>query len=157
MTPSSFLTLSQKILLAYTKQCEVLLKEYDIPQVSFDILMFLHNNPEFSTAQEISEMRHIRKNLVSVHVERLVNAGFLRRSPVTGDRRKIALACTEKATPILSAGHLLQERFFIALSDGIDSDMWKTLEELNTRLADNAELLLRDEMPQNKIEKENDQ
>ncbi len=63
MNTSSFLAISQKILHAYNKLCEPLLAEYDIPQVSFDILMFLTNNPKYVTAQKISEMRHIKKTL----------------------------------------------------------------------------------------------
>lgn len=51
--------LFQNIVHACNKLCEPLLKKYDLPQVSFDILMFLANNPEFSTAQEISEIRNI--------------------------------------------------------------------------------------------------
>lgn len=146
--PGAFLTVSRKILHAYTKQCEEILKKYDLPQISFDILMFLCNNPEYCTAQEICEMRHIRKNLVSVHVEKLVNAGLLERSSVSGDRRKIALTCTEKAEPIISDGRIMQERFFRALSEGIDSDMQRTLEMFGAKLYENAEALLRDESPQ---------
>lgn len=143
MSPSSFLTISQKILHAYNKMCEPLLTEYDIPQVSFDILMFLTNNPEYSTAQEISEIRHIKKNLVSVHVEKLVSAGLLQRNSVVGDRRKIALSCTEKAKPIIRAGHKLQENFYSTLTAGIDDNMWRTLEQINTELEANAEQILK--------------
>ena len=62
--------------------CVPILHEFDIPQVSFDILMFLKNNPELCTAQQISEFRHIKKNLISVHVDKLVTAGYLDRKSV---------------------------------------------------------------------------
>ncbi len=143
MTSSSFLAISQKILHAYNKLCEPLLAEYDIPQVSFDILMFLTNNPEYSTAQEISEMRHIKKNLVSVHVEKLVSAGLIQRNPVAGDRRKIALSCTERAAPIIQAGHDLQEHFYRILTANIDEAMWITFDKINAQLAENAEKILK--------------
>ena len=75
MTPSTFVAFFHDVLNAYNKMCEPILHEFDIPQVSFDILMFLNNNPELCTAQQISEFRKIKKNLVSVHVDKLVTAG----------------------------------------------------------------------------------
>ncbi len=77
MTPSTFITFFHDALNAYNKMCEPILHEFDIPQVSFDILMFLKNNPDLCTAQQISEFRNIKKNLVSVHVDKLVTAGYL--------------------------------------------------------------------------------
>ena len=46
MTPSTFITFFHDALSAYNKMCEPILHEFDIPQVSFDILMFLKNNPD---------------------------------------------------------------------------------------------------------------
>lgn len=143
MNSSSFLAISQKILHAYNKLCEPLLAEYGIPQVSFDILMFLTNNPKYVTAQEISEMRHIKKNLVSVHVDKLVSAGLLKRSSIADDRRKIALSCTEKAKPVIQAGHKLQENFYSTLTAGIDDSMWSVFNKINATLEINAELILK--------------
>ena len=79
MRSSAFITFFHDALNAYNKMCEPILHEFDIPQVSFDILMFLNNNPDLCTAQQISEFRNIKKNLVSVHVEKLVTAGYLQR------------------------------------------------------------------------------
>ena len=56
--------------------------------------MFLGNNPAYKTAGEIVELRHIKANLVSVNVDRLVREGYLTRHPVAGDRRKTELLCT---------------------------------------------------------------
>ena len=78
MTPSTFVAFFHDVLNAYNKMCEPILHEFDIPQVSFDILMFLNNNPELCTAQQISEFRKIKKNLVSVHVDKLVTAERIR-------------------------------------------------------------------------------
>ena len=77
MRISDYLAMTKDTMSAYSRMCEPVLLKYDIPQVSFDILMFLENNPEFCTAQEISEVRGIKKNLVSVHVEKLVQGGLL--------------------------------------------------------------------------------
>ena len=120
MDPSTFVAFFHDALNAYNKMCEPILEEFDIPQVSFDILMFLKNNPDLCTAQQISEFRNIKKNLVSVHVDKLVTAGYLQRGTVSGDRRKILLSCTEKAQPVIRQGRKMQKDFFEKLFAGVD-------------------------------------
>ena len=128
---------------AYNRMCEPILMQYDIPQVSFDILMFLTNNPEFCTAQDISEIRGIKKNLVSVHVEKLVQAGLLRRGTVSKDRRKIALTCTEKASPIIEAGLMVQQSFAERITIGISEDDWAVYKRINEKVRANTKAILK--------------
>ncbi len=145
MTTGSFLMNARKIVHAYNKLCEPLISEYELPQVSFDILMFLTNNPEYSTAQEISEFRNIKKNLVSVHVDKLVKAGLLERTAVLGDRRKISLSCTEKAAPIINAGTELQKKFYQELTAGISCEKWKIFSEIFESIESNAEHIVKEQ------------
>ncbi len=133
---------SQKITQAYMHLCEPLLKKFDLHQVSFDILMFLNNNPDYSTAQEICQIRHIKKNLVSVHVDKLVTSGLLKRSSVAGDRRKISLTCTEKAKPVIESGIEMQARFFAEITAGISDEQRAMLIQLETLLHANAEAII---------------
>lgn len=72
---------------------------------------FLGNNPEYSTARDIVEVRQIKANLVSVNVDRLVKDGYLSRKEVAGDRRKTQLLCTKKAAPVIKKGQALQQDF----------------------------------------------
>lgn len=136
-----FLSLSEKILFAYNKSCEQVLDQFNISQTSFDILMFLHNNPEFVTAQDISDIRHIKKALVSVHVDKLVKAGLLKRSSIENDRRKIALTCSEKAMPIIEAGLKFQKEFFDLLGEGISEENFLILKQIHEKLETNAVLI----------------
>lgn len=133
---------SQKIIHAYHRLCEPVLEEFHLPQVSFDILMFLTNNPEYSTAQEISEIRHIKKNLVSVHVEKLVGAGLLQRNPILDDRRKIALSCTEKAKPIIEVGIQMQQQFYREITLGITEEQRTMIAEIGGILCSNANRIM---------------
>ena len=103
--------IARTISLAYNVICKPLCKELDLPQTAFDILMFLGNNPEYKTAGEIVEIRHIKANLVSVNVDRLVRDGYLERKPIKGDRRKTELICTKKAQPVISRGREIQNVF----------------------------------------------
>lgn len=112
--------ISQKVSLAYRKICKPLCSEVGLAQTAFDILLFLGNNPECNTARDIVEIRHIKANLVSVHVERLVEEGYLLRRPVKADRRKTELVCTQRALPIIERGRLLQKTFIERLLAGMD-------------------------------------
>ena len=142
MRSSAFITFFHDALNAYNKMCEPILHEFDIPQVSFDILMFLNNNPDLCTAQQISEFRNIKKNLVSVHVEKLVTAGYLQRGTVAGDRRKVLLSCTEKAQPILTAGLEMQQDFNQKLTLDIPQKYMNIFKEITDSMAVNARQML---------------
>lgn len=103
--------IAKTISLAYNVVCKPICKELDLPQTAFDILMFLGNNPKYKTAGEIVEIRHIKANLVSVNVDKLVREGYLERKTVEGDRRKTELICTEKAMAVISRGREIQREF----------------------------------------------
>ena len=141
MEPATIIYVSQKIVHTYNKSCEPLLQKFDLPQVSFDILMFLANNPEYSTAQEISEYRHIKKNLVSVRVEKLVSAGLLQRGTVAGDRRKVSLSGTEKARTIVEEGLKMQELFYKKVTEGISDSQWSVCKDIYETIEANAEAM----------------
>ena len=123
MNPS--LDFAQKLSQAYSSACKPLCVSLGLPQTAFDILLFLANNPRYTTARDITEVRKIKANLVSVNVSRLVEDGYLTRNAVTGDRRKVQLLLTEKAQPVVQQGQALQQRFFADLFSGMDEDTRK--------------------------------
>lgn len=104
--------------------------------------MFLKNNPDLCTAQQISEFRNIKKNLVSVHVDKLVTAGYLQRGMVAGDRWKILLSCTEKAQPILKAGQEMQQNFKQELTRNISGEHISIYKEIIEAMAGNVRRML---------------
>ena len=114
------LTIFKKFLQAYTTVCKPLCKELGLSQSAFDILMFLGNNPAYKTASEIVEIRHIKANLVSMNVDKLVQEGYLERYAVASDRRKTKLLCTGKADPIIRRGRAVQNAFFKRLLDHVE-------------------------------------
>ena len=140
MNPS--IEFANKTGLAYGAACRPLCQELGLPQTAFDILMFLANNPGYKTASDIVEVRHIKANLVSVNVDKLVQEGLLERRPVPGDRRKTELLCTEKAQPIIERGHALQEAFVQSLVAGIDEMQMQLFCKTIRQMSRNLEKLL---------------
>ena len=104
---------------AYNLYCKPICREFGLPQTAFDILMFLSNNPEHCTAKEISRLRGLKENIISINVNKLVNEGYLLRQGDTTDRRKVRLICTEKASLIVQRGREVQERFLRQIQQGL--------------------------------------
>lgn len=98
----------------------------------------LGNNPEYSTARDIVEVRQIKANLVSVNVDRLVKDGYLSRKEVAGDRRKTQLLCTKKAAPVIKKGQALQQdfadRLIADLDDATKDAFFKGMAQMETTL-----------------------
>ena len=107
---------------AYEHYCKPLCRELAMPQMAFDILMFLSGNPECCTAKDISRQRGFKENILSVNINKLVCEGFLERHPVEGDRRKVRLVCTPKAQPVVERGCRMQDNFERMLKEGLTEE-----------------------------------
>lgn len=107
---------------AYSAAMQSLSREFAIPQTAAEILLFLANNPENRTAKDICTMRRLKPGIVSLHVDTLVTLGFLERKSVPGDRRKLHLEPTEKASSIIARGRQMQERFAQTLAQGLSPE-----------------------------------
>lgn len=129
---------ARKLFSAYNAVCKPLCHELNLPQTAFDILMFLANNPEYTTARDIVEIRKIKANLVSINIEKLVNEGYLIRKEIEGDRRKTQLICSDKAEEIIEKGRKLQQEFinqlFANISDETRQAIIKGVEAMEINL-----------------------
>ena len=140
--PTQSIEFANKTGLAYAAVCKPLCQELGLPQTAFDILMFLANNPAYNTARDIVEVRHIKANLVSVNVDKLVQEGLLERRAVPDDRRKTELLCTEKAQPIVQRGRAVQEAFIHRLMAGIDEAQLQMFQKTLAQMSANLETIL---------------
>ena len=141
MNFTTLTALTRRIQGAYGSLCGPLCRKYGLSRTSFDILMFLHNNPEHCTARQISQMRNLRPNVVSQHVDRLVRDGYLQRQEMEGDRRKIRLLCTRLSEPVCREGSLLQKQFYAGLTEQLTAQDLQGVRHCFQVIADNAEKL----------------
>ena len=86
---------------------------------AIDMLLFLANNPEHDTAKDICKLRGFKPAIVSFHVDKMVEEGYLERKTDEHDRRKFCLAYTDKATDIIERGREIQLLFAKKMLDGI--------------------------------------
>ena len=135
--------LTKKFMAAYKAAQKKVCKAWNVPEVSLDILLFLANTPEYTTARDIVEVRSIKANLVSQHVDRMVREGYLCRKEVQGDRRKRDLSLTEKAMPIIEAGRRMQTDFFETLFHGISEEEKRAFFETMDIMSRNMDKILK--------------
>lgn len=88
-----------------------LLEKWGLTQTEADILLFLANNPEYDTARDMAEKRHLAKSHISAGIEALAGRGLLERSLREGNRKTIHLRLTAAADPIVEEGRALQRRY----------------------------------------------
>ena len=122
MNPLDFISVSTKAMKAYESFCQPVCKKFQLNQTSFDVLMFLANNPEYNTARDICEIRGIRTGIASVAVDFLVKNGYLQRQPDVSDRRIWRLILTKKSNAIVQEGRQIQQEFGRQLTSGISEE-----------------------------------
>jgi len=98
--------------------------------------VYLHRFVVLVIADQHDVIRYIgflqvfhRNVLVSVNVEKLAKDGYIKRTNIEGDRRKIRLSLTEKAQPIVGRGKQLQQSFFDMLFENTTDEMKKNFTE----------------------------
>ncbi len=139
MGKKSNIAIFHHITRAYEHYCRPLCRELNMPQMAFDILMFLANNPEACTAKDISRGRGYRENILSVNINKLVSEGYLERASVEGDRRKVRLVCTKKAQPIIERGQTALEELSRLMEEGLSAEDMEACQRCLEIVGKNAE------------------
>lgn len=130
---------SQSLRKLYGRLFAPLLEQYGLTQLEADILLFLANNPQWDTARDIVERRHLAKSHVSMGVERLTARGCLQRFTLPGNRKVIHLRLLPPAGPVVKRGRELQDRYAQLLLDGLTEEERVRLRQLLDRVAENVE------------------
>ncbi len=141
MLPALF-TRSQGLRKLYGNLCAPLLARYGLTQLELDIILFLANNPEYDTARDIVEKRHLAKSHVSVGIDTLAGQGLLERFTREGNRKTIHLRLTGEAAPIVEDGRAAQKQYGKLLFAGFTAEDFRLLTALMDRVAGNVDAAL---------------
>ncbi len=104
------------------KAIEKVAKEFFLAPIDVEILSFLYNYPHAVTATDIEKQRAIKKNTISIHVENLVQMGFLERGDKRDDRRKVVLTLSDKAKSIAARCQKEYDGLARRLVEGLTED-----------------------------------
>ena len=133
---------TKKFMDAYGRAMFPLCEETGLPMLAIDMLLFLANNPEYDTAKDICKLRGFKPAIVSFHVDKMVEEGYLERKTDENDRRKFCLAYTDKATDIIERGREIQLLFAKKMLDGISDGDAKTMKRCFDTFSKNLEDIL---------------
>ena len=95
----------------YESLTSTICDKYDLTQMEYDILMFLHGNPEFNTAADIVKIRKSTKSHVSTSLKSLENKGLIEKKQSESNKKHIEIFVTESAKSIIYEGIDTQKRF----------------------------------------------
>ncbi len=112
---------------------------FGLTRLEFDILMFLHNNPQFTTAADIVRIRKFAKSNVSTSLKALEERGLISRAHSEYDQKSNVIALLAASAPIVSEGEDAQQRFGRTLFEGFSEDELQLCKTLFDRVCDNAE------------------
>lgn len=121
------------------KVCE----KYQLTQMEYDILIFLHNNPQHNTAAEIVKIRKSTKSHVSSSLKNLENRGLVERSQSADNKKHIEIVLLEKAVPIIEEGIKVQKEFAKTLLQGLSEEEKRICVEVFNKICKNADEYLK--------------
>ena len=121
------------------KVCE----KYQLTQMEYDILIFLHNNPQHNTAAEIVKIRKSTKSHVSSSLKNLENRGLVERIQNVDNKKHIEIVLLEKAVPIIEDGIKVQKEFAKTLLQGLSEEEKRICVEVFNKICKNADEYLK--------------
>ena len=95
---------------------------YELTQMEYDILMFLHNNPQNNTAAELVKIRKSTKSHVSTSLKTLENKGLVERKQRKENKKHIEIVILNKAESIIEDGMKAQKEFAKNVLDGLTEE-----------------------------------
>ena len=117
---------------------------YELTQMEYDILMFLHNNPQLNTAAEIVKIRKSTKSHVSTSLKKLENKELVERKQSEDNKKHIEIFLLDKAEEIVEAGINAQKQFAQNVLKGLTEEEKDMCINVFDKICDNAEEYLRE-------------
>ena len=119
--------------------------EYGLTQMEYDILMFLHNNPQHNTAAEIVKVRKSTKSHVSISLKNLESKGLVERIQSESNKKHIEIALLDKAELIVEAGINAQKEFAQDVLSGLTEEEKRMCINVFNKICNNAEEHLKEQ------------
>lgn len=129
---------------------EILAKDvcdrYQLTQMEYDILMFLHDNPQHNTAADIVKVRKSTKSHVSTSLKRLESRGLIKRIQSTSNKKHIEIVLLSEAEQIIDAGIEVQKQFAKNVLSGLTEEEKHICISVFNKVCNNADEYLKRRM-----------
>ena len=121
----------------YEKLTGAVCDKYNLTQMEYDILMFLHNNPQYNTAAEIVKIRR------STSLRMLEEKGLIEKRQSEDNKKYIAIILLDKAKTIVNEGIAVQKQFARDILDGLSDEEMDMCKAVFEKIYENAEKRLK--------------
>lgn len=127
----------------YEKLTGAVCDKYNLTQMEYDILMFLHDNPQYNTAAEIVKIRRSTKSHVSTSLRMLEEKGLIEKRQSEDNKKHIAIILLDKAKTIVNEGTAVQKQFARDILDGLSEEEMDMCKAVFEKIYENAEKRLK--------------
>lgn len=114
----------------YDHLCLEVTKKYQLTRSELDILLFLHNNPDYDTAKDIVEKRGLTKSHASMGIESLIQKNCIEAIQDQKDKRKYHLYLLPFSKEIIQDGLQVQKHFYDILFKGFTAEEKQMYQEM---------------------------
>lgn len=127
----------------YNRMMKETARQCGITKPAMDVLLFLHNNPEYNKASDVSERRFLAKSYVSRAVDLLQKEGYLQVDMDPQDRRVLRLTPLEKAKDIIEKGMETQQEFSKLLYKDVSTEELSEMHRIYSKIMVNLDEMQR--------------
>ncbi len=120
--------------------------KYQLTQMEYDILMFLHSNPKHNTAADIVKVRKSTKSHVSISLKELENRGLIKKVQSAENKKHIEIALLSDADPIIEAGTEAQKKFAQNVLKGLTEEEKHICITVFNKICSNADEYMKNNM-----------
>ena len=131
------LTYTQHLKQLYAQIFQDLGNKYQLSQLEIDIMLFLHNNPEYNTARDICTIRGLAKSNVSNAVEALRKRGYLKSAMDDKNRRVRRLYLCDGTAAMMEELSACQRHCFDMILRGFTLEEKELLKQFLLRVDQN--------------------
>ena len=133
---------TNKTHLSYTKMHRPLLDQCHLCMNALMMLEVLDQNPKCRTPKELSHVLGLKSNIIYLHIDQLVEEGYLDRHTEEKDRRKITLTCTRKAKALLKKADEIRNTYVHQMVAGISQEDLETYQRVIRKIEENIDSFL---------------
>lgn len=117
---------------------------YELTQMEYDILMFLHNAPQHNIAADIVKIRKSTKSHVSTSLKSLENKELIKRIQSKDNKKHIEIVLLDKAKLIVAEGMDAQKQFAHNVLSGLTDEEKNMCINVFDKICNNAEKYLKE-------------
>ncbi len=140
----NFMDKHKTIICYYAQLTRSICEKFSLTQMEYDILMFLHNHPQFNTAADIVKVRKATKSHVSTTLKTLENNGLVRKIQSSDNKKRIEIELLEPAKKIIQEGLNVRTEFVNNLFQGLSEEEIRMWQSIFVKVCNNAEKCLKE-------------